>query len=116
MQKRKVLSLEWKSEWMMDDESGELMELAEEVPLKELPRTGISSGTLRSVIEYPWATFTFYKVLDVLGLIPFALFLRLSRQSNDSSLIDRAAFSFPQQLNLAPQSHVHAAQAPFVHS
>ena len=37
MQKRKVLSLEWKSEGVMDDESGELMELVEEeVPLKEL--------------------------------------------------------------------------------
>ena len=36
MQKRKVLSLEWKSDGVMDDESGELMELVEEVPLKEL--------------------------------------------------------------------------------
>jgi len=36
LQKRKVLSLEWKSEWVMDDESGELMELVEAVPLKEL--------------------------------------------------------------------------------
>ena len=37
MQKRKVLSLEWKSEGVMDDESGEFMELVEEeVPLKEL--------------------------------------------------------------------------------
>ena len=27
LQKRKVLSLEWKSEGVMDDESGELMEL-----------------------------------------------------------------------------------------
>ena len=36
MQKRKVLSLEWKSEGVMDDESGELMELMEKVPLKEL--------------------------------------------------------------------------------
>ena len=36
MQKRKVLTLEWKSEGVMDDESGELMELMEEVPLKEL--------------------------------------------------------------------------------
>ena len=36
MQKRKVLSLEWKSEEVMDHESGELMELVEEVPLKEL--------------------------------------------------------------------------------
>ena len=35
LQKRKVLSLEWKSEGVMDDESGELMELME-VPLKEL--------------------------------------------------------------------------------
>ena len=34
MQKTKFLSLEWKSEG--DDESGELMELMEEVPLKEL--------------------------------------------------------------------------------
>ena len=37
MQKRKVLSLEWKSEGVMDDESGEFLELVEEeVPLKEL--------------------------------------------------------------------------------
>jgi len=36
LQKRKVLSLEWKTEGVMDDESGELMELVEEVPLKEL--------------------------------------------------------------------------------
>jgi len=36
LQKRKVLSLEWKSEGVMDDESGELMELMEEVPLREL--------------------------------------------------------------------------------
>jgi len=36
LQKRKVLSLEWKSEGVMDDESGELMELMEEVLLKEL--------------------------------------------------------------------------------
>ena len=36
MQKRKVLSLEWKSEGVMDDESGELMEPMEEVPLKRL--------------------------------------------------------------------------------
>ena len=37
MQKRKVLSLEWKSEGVIDDESGEFMvELVEEVPPKEL--------------------------------------------------------------------------------
>jgi len=36
LQKRKVLSLEWRSEGMMDDESGESMELMEEMPLKEL--------------------------------------------------------------------------------
>jgi len=36
LQKRKVLSLDWKSEGVMDDESGELVELMEEVPLKEL--------------------------------------------------------------------------------
>ena len=30
------LSLEWKREGVMDNESGELMELMEEVPLKEL--------------------------------------------------------------------------------
>jgi len=35
-QKRKVLSLEWNSERVMDDESGESMEPTEEVPLKEL--------------------------------------------------------------------------------
>jgi len=33
LQKRKVLSLEWKSEGVMDDESGESMEPMEEVPL-----------------------------------------------------------------------------------
>jgi len=32
----KVLSMEWKIEGVMDDESGELMELVEEVPLEEL--------------------------------------------------------------------------------
>jgi len=36
LQKRKVLSLEWKSEGVMDDESSELTELVEEVPRKEL--------------------------------------------------------------------------------
>jgi len=36
LQKRKVLSLEQKTEGVMDDESGESMEPMEEVPLKEL--------------------------------------------------------------------------------
>ena len=36
MQTRKVLSLEGKSEGVMDDESGELIELMKEVSLKEL--------------------------------------------------------------------------------
>jgi len=36
LQKRKVLSLEWKSEGVMDDESGESMEPMEEVPVREL--------------------------------------------------------------------------------
>ena len=36
LRKSKVLSLEWKSEGVMDDESSALMELMEEVPLKEL--------------------------------------------------------------------------------
>jgi len=36
LQKREVLSLEWKSEGAMDDESGESMEPTEEVPLKGL--------------------------------------------------------------------------------
>ena len=36
LQKRKVLSLEWKIKGVMDDESGESMELMEEVPLEEL--------------------------------------------------------------------------------
>ena len=34
LRKRKVLSREWKSEGVMDDESGESMELMEEMPLK----------------------------------------------------------------------------------
>ena len=36
MQKRKVLNLEWKSKGVIDDESGESMELMEEMPFKEL--------------------------------------------------------------------------------
>jgi len=36
LQKREVLSLEWKSERVIDGESFELMELMEEVPLKKL--------------------------------------------------------------------------------
>ena len=36
MQRKKVLSLEWKSERVMGDQSGELMEPMEEVPLIEL--------------------------------------------------------------------------------
>jgi len=39
LQKKNVLSLEWKSEGVMDDESGESIELMEEVPLKELGDT-----------------------------------------------------------------------------
>ena len=35
-QKRKVLSMKWKSEGVIDDESGESMEQMEEVPLEEL--------------------------------------------------------------------------------
>ena len=34
LQKRKVLSLEWKSEGVMDDESGESMEPMEQVQIK----------------------------------------------------------------------------------
>jgi len=37
--KVKFLSLEWKSEGAKDDESDELMELMEEVPLKELGKS-----------------------------------------------------------------------------
>ena len=36
LQKRKVLSVEWKSEGVMDDEIGQSMEPMEEVPLIEL--------------------------------------------------------------------------------
>ena len=36
LQKRKVLSLEWKSEGVIDDESGESMEPMEQVPLIQL--------------------------------------------------------------------------------
>jgi len=36
LRKRKVLSLEWKSEGVMDDESGESIKLMEEVPLREV--------------------------------------------------------------------------------
>jgi len=42
----KVLRLEWKSEGVLDDESGESMEPMEEVPLKEPGETesGVSRG------------------------------------------------------------------------
>jgi len=36
LQKRKVLTLEWKSEGVMDDESGESMEPMKQVPLKRM--------------------------------------------------------------------------------
>ena len=36
MQERKVLSLEWKSEGIMDNESGDSIEPMEEVPLVQL--------------------------------------------------------------------------------
>ena len=36
LQKRNVLSLEWKSEGLIDNEGGESMEPMEKVPLKEL--------------------------------------------------------------------------------
>ena len=36
LEKRRFLSLEWKSEGVTDDESGESVELMEEMPLKEL--------------------------------------------------------------------------------
>ena len=39
LQKRKVLSLEWKSEGVMDDESGESMEPMEEVDGTKFPAT-----------------------------------------------------------------------------
>ena len=42
MQKRKVLSLEWKSEGVMDDESGESMERMEEMPLKAMGEAALS--------------------------------------------------------------------------
>ena len=43
MQKRKVLSLEWKSEGVMDDESGEFMELVSATQCSGLDRES-SSG------------------------------------------------------------------------
>ena len=47
MQKRKVLSLEWMSEGVMDDESGELMELIEVQCVGERPVFG--GGSARRV-------------------------------------------------------------------
>jgi len=44
LQKRKVLSLEWKSEGVMDDESGESMEPMEEVPLPVPPLPQLRLG------------------------------------------------------------------------
>ena len=58
MQKRKVLSLEWKSEGVIDDESGALMELIEEMPLKKLTDAkverlvrGLTKGSRKLVPE-----------------------------------------------------------------
>jgi len=36
LEKRRLLCLEWKSEGVTDDKSGESVELMEEMPLKEL--------------------------------------------------------------------------------
>ena len=41
LQERKVLSLEWKSEGVKDDESGESME-----PMEEVPLTGLGKSEL----------------------------------------------------------------------
>ena len=62
LQQRKVLSLQWKREGVMGDESGESMELMEVMPLKELGeaelerlvqgwRRGAGSWKERSVIR-----------------------------------------------------------------
>ena len=53
LQKRKVLSLEQKSEGVMDDESGESMELMEEMPLKELGEAELER-LVRGVDEGSW--------------------------------------------------------------
>ena len=44
LQKRKVLSLEWKSEGVMDDESGESMEPMKEVPLIQLGKAELEGS------------------------------------------------------------------------
>ena len=49
-QKRKVSSLEWKSEGAMDDKSGESMEPMEEVPLEELGESELESGWRREAV------------------------------------------------------------------
>ena len=51
LQKRKVLSLEWKSEGVMGDESGESMEPMEEVPLIQL-----GEAELENFMKTPFAS------------------------------------------------------------
>jgi len=48
LQKRKVLSLEWKSEGVMDDESGESMEPMEEVPLIQLGEAELDGNRIKT--------------------------------------------------------------------
>jgi len=50
--KRKVLALEWKSERVMDDESGESMELMKEVPLIGLGKSQNICPQMLSWNEY----------------------------------------------------------------
>ena len=46
MQKRKASSLEWKSEGVMDDESGESME-----PMEEVPRIQLGKAELERLVR-----------------------------------------------------------------
>ena len=55
LQKMKVLSLEWKSEGVMDDESGESIEPMEEVPLND--RKGKVNTRTCVKIKYKWSRF-----------------------------------------------------------
>ena len=63
LQKRKVLSLEWKSEGVMDDESGESMEPMEQVPLIQLGEAELERlvhGWRRALNEqYPTKSYSY---------------------------------------------------------
>ena len=66
LQKRKVLSLEWKNGGVINDESGESMEPMEEVPLIGLGESELEkinawlTERSRVIIIFPFHTFSYF--------------------------------------------------------